>query len=195
MSPAARALLCRKLFLSTVSLARAFATRIAVVSGDPQVIGLAAQLEALPILDRGAGLNAALFEANAHLLRERGRDPLLVMPIDLPLLDRATLEQFLANPAEVLIAPDAKDLGTNLLRIGSVARQGFDFRYGPGSFDRHIDAATSQSLGLRVFRSERTAFDLDEPGDAELAAKSSGLPSALRDILGARQDAVEQATC
>lgn len=188
MSPAARALLCRRLLGRTLSLAGCFATRIAVVSSDPEVLAFAAQRDAQPITDDGAGLNAALHHANEHLLRGEDRGALLVMPIDLPLLDKATLGRFLAEAARIVIAPDMKEQGTNLLRIAPAARSGFAFRFGPESFERHLDVAASRSLAPSVFRSERAAFDLDEPGDVErLLAR----PHDLDRGLGTVPDATE----
>lgn len=167
LSAAERAALCRELLLNTVSLARTFASRIAVVSEAPEVLDLAAQLDVVAIPDNGTGLNAALLQANAHLLHGRGRNALLVLPIDLPLLDQTTLGDFLADPAPVVIAPDAKGKGTNLLGIDASARSDFEFCYGFRSFDRHCEIAASRFLALSVFQNELTAFDLDEPDDLE----------------------------
>ena len=188
LSPAARALLCRDLLVDTVSLAAVFGSRVGVVSSDAEVIDLAQRLDVRPIVDRGVGLNAALSEANTRLLCDHGPNPLLVMPIDLPLLDRTALEEFLGRSAEILIAPDSKNQGTNLLRLGSAARDGFGFRYGPGSFDRHVELAALHGLSVSVFRDDRTAFDLDEPQDLEFAAKHLHRrhpPAATR--IGAKQ--------
>ena len=88
---------------------------------------------------------------------------------DLPLLGTADVESFLAllDEGTAVLAP-SRDGGTNLL----AADRPLDFRYGPGSFARHLLSA--RRLERRVVVTAGTVVELDTPADlygaAQLAA-------------------------
>jgi 2-phospho-L-lactate guanylyltransferase len=172
MSAEERAALCRGFLERTLDVAAELAGRIAVVTDDPEVRAMASAAGAVLVDDPGRGLNAALRRANVALAAASRGSDLLVLPTDLPLADTATLRRLLGRPAQMTIAPDLQGHGTNLLRLGALARREFPFAYGLGSFGRHVDIAAERGLTLSVFRDERTGFDVDEPLD--LAAWSRG---------------------
>jgi 2-phospho-L-lactate/phosphoenolpyruvate guanylyltransferase len=164
LAPELRRQLCRGMLQRTVRLVAGVA-QVLVVSDDPRVAGIvsaacsdAAFLQA----SQPGDLNGALNEAREAAHRDRS---IVVVPTDLPLLDRSTLRRFIADDDTVGIAADRSLQGTNLLLLPRPARADFRFAFGPGSFKQHV--AESRRLGLepRVSRSMRTAFDLDTPAD------------------------------
>lgn len=63
----------------------------------------------------------------------------------------------------VLIAPDRRMTGTNVLVVPCHAD--FGFAYGPGSFELHRRAARRAGLGVQVIHDRSFAWDMDEPDD------------------------------
>lgn len=143
-------------------LARAIAattssTRIAgtiVVSGDPEALEQARAAGALPVADLDRGLNPALELAREEAIA-RGATALVVLPADLPWLDRATLEAVLdeatgagagagaaasAGPFVALV-PDRHGTGTNVLILTPPSV--IPFCFGPDSRAAHGAAAAN----------------------------------------------------
>lgn len=84
-----------------------------------------------------------------------------VLHADLPTLNANELRAAWATDG-VVLAP-SRDGGTSL--IAAAGR--FDFRYGPGSFHRHLSA----SPGAQVLARPGLALDLDTPADLRLAVR------------------------
>lgn len=126
------------------------------------------------------GLNRALGTA-AEELRRRGEATMLVLPIDLPLVTAADLEELCARHLEdragrggesrpgvaVTVAPDRFRSGTNALVCSPPGC--IPFRFGDGSFHAHLReaeraGATHSSVALATL-----GLDVDHPDDlAEL---------------------------
>ena len=108
------------------------------------------------------GLNAELEEA-ARLLR--GKNDMLVLHADLPLLKAADLWALNETPGDLVIAPDDEDAGTNavLMRGTSVP-----FVFGTDSFRRFTAQADARGLKTSIVRSAGLAHDLDTPSDLAL---------------------------
>jgi 2-phospho-L-lactate guanylyltransferase len=134
------------------------------------------------VVDPGTGLNDALDVARRHALDEGARH-LLVLPGDLPQLTAADLEGLVAagRRAGVAIATDHSGVGTNGLYLSRP--QGFRFRFGPASRDRHASEAALQGFVAAVVRTPGLLADLDTPADvaawavwraADHAARASG---------------------
>ncbi|PKP97049.1 MAG: 2-phospho-L-lactate guanylyltransferase [Alphaproteobacteria bacterium HGW-Alphaproteobacteria-13] len=159
LSPAARARLNRRLFDHV--LAAAGPERCIVVSRSAALLDRARAAGATGLAETGTELNAALTEAAAAA----GEGPLLALSTDLPLLTPADIAAMIeaGASADIVAAPDASGTGTNALLM---ARPGLiPYRYGPGSFTAHQDAA--RRAGLHFARIDRPglAQDIDTPAD------------------------------
>lgn len=147
-------------------LAAAAPAPVAVVCDDTEVADWARRQGALVIWEPGRGLNGAV-EAGVEHLAALGTRRVTVAHGDLP---RATDLWQLGEPPGfdgVVLAPDRRDDGTNVLRVP--VRRGFRFSYGPGSFARH--QAECHRLGLPVWVARRPdlALDVDVPADLSWA--------------------------
>lgn len=143
---------------------------VLVVSGDQAVAGIAQQFGAGFLAEEdGDSLNGALARA-ADTVRRRGADAILVLPVDLPLLTTADLEEILqAEPAPpfLVIVADRHGQGTNLLYFSPP--EGFTFAFGTGSFGRHRSAAKAAGRRVTIRQSRNIALDVDTPDDLAIA--------------------------
>lgn len=148
---------------ATLCAAPATIAAIWVISADPAVLRMAEQYGAHPLADPTADLNAALDHARAAL-RRAGADALLVVHGDLPLItpgDIWALADALAAGADVAIAPDRTEIGTNAL--GCRLDADLPFLFGGASFARHMAAAAWRELHVAIVRSPTLALDVDTP--------------------------------
>ena len=70
------------------------------------------------------------------------------------------------NPPEVLICPDRRNDGTNLLYINPEGL--ISFCYGSGSFNKHLELAKKSGARINIIASNSLGLDLDTPEDLEL---------------------------
>lgn len=141
--------------------------QILVVSRDPAALSLARKMGARTLQEKGdSQLNLALRRA-AVLLQSYRVSTMLVLPADLPLLTvedvREIIQRAEGNRPVVVLAPDRHREGTNALLtspLGVVA-----FRYGPGSFARHLEAAREAGARIEVVERPGLAVDIDWPED------------------------------
>jgi 2-phospho-L-lactate guanylyltransferase len=135
-----------------------------VVSRDAQVLAMAQEAGAWPLLETGQGINPALTQA-AERAAQLGAGAILVLPADLPLVSRddvAVLARSLpAEPGIVLTA--SPDGGTNALAMRPI--HAIPFAFGVDSFARHRALAHAAGLTCAVVTSPTLAVDLDQPGD------------------------------
>lgn len=92
-------------------------------------------------------------------------EALLILMSDLPLLDADALRAFLAScaAADVVLAPDRHDMGTNAAYFATHAHRRLHFGH-EDSFLRHRgDLATNARL--RIHRAPAFQYDLDAPED------------------------------
>ncbi|MGP9812731.1 2-phospho-L-lactate guanylyltransferase [Rhodopseudomonas sp. NSM] len=160
--------LCERMLRQTLAAAVAAfgAEYVSVVSAAAQVRRMAASFAAATIDDSAGDLNAALAAARDRLLsRTDAPARLMILPIDLPYVEAETLRGIATAEAPVVIVPDRKFDGTNLLCIDRAIAEAFRFGYGPGSFQRHFKAGQTQGTTPAVVIDQRLAFDLDEPDD------------------------------
>lgn len=146
-----------------------------VVSRDPAALAIARQYNARTIHEDGTpNLNSALARATL-LARQYASRGVLVLPADLPLINKDDLSyflQFVERPPCVVISPDRHDNGTNAFLVSPGGMIACDF--GPGSFQRHCDAALHVGAKLHVVRNERIMLDLDTPDDLEMLRRIDG---------------------
>jgi 2-phospho-L-lactate guanylyltransferase len=122
-----------------------------VVSSDPAALQLARAAGAATVTDLGTGLNPALELARTEA-QARGATAVVVLPADLPWLERETLDRVLeaaagagagsrASAALVALVPDRHGTGTNVLVLAPP--EAIDFAFGPGSRARHAAEAAA----------------------------------------------------
>jgi 2-phospho-L-lactate guanylyltransferase len=139
------------------------------VSRDPAVLTIARDYGAKTVLENGnPELNTALIRASlvaqTYLANE-----IMIIPADLPLLQKESLENFLSHagkPPEILIAPDRHHDGTNCLLINPAGL--IPFSYGPGSFQKHLTSAGKANARIEIVEMESLGLDLDLPEDLEV---------------------------
>jgi 2-phospho-L-lactate guanylyltransferase len=115
------------------------------------------------------GLGAALAGTlDALDLDGAGNVGVAVIMADLPMLDGRTLDSALsrlAGPAPALVVPDQHGTGTSMLAWRAARFR--DFRYGPQSFQAHLEAMHAAGLvpfghaGGAAFHDIDTAADID----------------------------------
>jgi 2-phospho-L-lactate guanylyltransferase len=169
LDPPRRARLSRAVAAHAAAACDEAGLEVAVVTADPGAAAWARDL-GLEVISEpaGGGLDGAA-RAGAETALAAGR-PWCIVHADLPLLSAADVRhvQEAAAPGTAVLAP-SRDGGTNIL----AGHTPFAFRYGPGSFSRHLAAAA----GLRrvVLVRPGTALDLDTPEDlAGVAALPAG---------------------
>ena len=142
---------------------------ILLVSDDPGADMLATKYgaEMLPESTLGTtGLNPVL-EAACDRLADRGAAVVAIVHGDLPLLSTPDIESLLAamdRPGvDLVIAPDRRADGTNLMAVRPAARP--RLQYGSGSCRAHEAAARVAGLTAERLQLPGAALDVDEPGD------------------------------
>jgi 2-phospho-L-lactate guanylyltransferase len=141
---------------------------VLVVSRDPEALALAREHGARTVLENGTpGLNLALARATivakTHITRG-----VLIVPADLPLItpeDIRTLLERAKDPPVVVIAPDRRREGTNALLICPTGL--IEYRFGPGSFQRHCELAMKAGARLEICELPSLALDVDLPEDLD----------------------------
>ena len=121
--------------------------------------------------DPGGGLNAALGLA-CRYAADRGARAVVVLPSDLPNVtadDVKALVATLGSGPGCVIAPDQQEEGTNALALAPPHAD--FFRFGPDSFQAHIEAAKARGLKMRILRRPGLAHDLDTPEEYRRYAK------------------------
>lgn len=152
---------------------------IAVVSADPLAQARARAERVLLIEDpEQAGQTAAAIMGVEHAVAE-GFDRVLLVPGDAPLLDPTELDEMLAraeaDDLAAVIVPDRHGTGTNALLLAPP--DAFAPSFGPGSLERHADAAEASPGSYRIEEVESLLYDVDTPADLR----------RLREILDARR--------
>jgi len=158
--------------------------QIVVVTPDRIVADHATDFDAKTIIDSDS------YDINESLAKVRTRSslPLLVLPVDVPLIKADTIDTIIRkveNPcdATVVVSP-SKTNGTNAL-----LRNPPDIiptRFGANSFDAHANEAKLRGTRLVVYRSEDLEIDVDTPLDLHEVIKkgdSTRTSRFLRTIL------------
>ncbi len=152
-----------------------------VVSSDPAVLDLARTWGTVPLADLDRGLNPALELARAEALA-RGAAAIVVLPGDLPWLDRETLDAVIgaagnawtrdaaagpasAAPPLVALVPDRHGTGTNVLILAPP--DAIEFAFGAGSRAEHAARAKS-AAAIYVELGGPLDVDLDTADDLVL---------------------------
>ena len=145
--------------------------RVAIVTADPLLLPLMRGQGLHGLQDTGAGLNAALGLAcryattAAHAASWSCR---AICPMSRPTTSRRSLAALGRSP-RCAIAPDEQEEGTNALAL-TPPEPDF-FRFGPQSFQAHIEAAKTRGMPVRILRRPNLAHDLDTPDEYRRFAK------------------------
>jgi 2-phospho-L-lactate/phosphoenolpyruvate guanylyltransferase len=173
----ARRVLARAMFLDVLAaLGEARnVDHVVVVTGDPEAAALARRSATVVHDGAQAGQSAAAEIGIAHAL-EAGRERVVLLPGDTPVIDPVEVDDLLARTAdggmEVAIVADRHGTGTNALVLAPP--DAIQPSFGPGSFARHLAAAEAAGARHSVERAPTIEHDVDTPDD--LAALVTALP-------------------
>lgn len=148
---------------------------VALVGGDAELARHLAGRDLRLLAEPEPGLNAALRAASAELAAA-GAGRLLILPADIPALDRAALEALLAidgEPVAALVAASA-DGGTNALLLAPPTL--LEPAFGPGSCARYRQVAEAIGVAPRVLDLPQVALDIDRPADLLALESLAGAP-------------------
>lgn len=153
---------------------------VAVVTGDPFAVSLAAQygFEVIPDPDNPGETGA--IEMATGICIERGVNWTLVIPADIPLIQAWELEEILKQaPKEgSLLVPAADGRGTNAAFRRPA--DSFPLRFGNDSFKPHHAAAQATGKPCIVLRLPGIAVDVDTPEDLQQLISLPGETRAQR---------------
>lgn len=146
---------------------------IAVVTRDRTAEAAALASDAAVIWDdEEAGQSQAALVGVAHAQAE-GFERVLLVPGDTPLLDpaevRALLERAEAEALGVVVVPDRHGAGTNALLL--CPPDAIEPSFGPGSRERHVQAAAAAGVNCDVDPLPSLVVDVDTPEDLSELAK------------------------
>lgn len=165
-----------------------------LVTADPEAARLAESFGARTLVQRLPGLNAAIREARSVAVGA-GATAILVLPIDLPAISAAAIDELLeraiAGPLHpsprplVVVVHDRHHAGTNALLCAPPAV--IEPRFGEGSLEAHRRAAEAAGARFVELGGPLTA-DVDTGADL-IAAEMAGLGHvAVRPRVGGGRD-------
>jgi 2-phospho-L-lactate guanylyltransferase len=140
-----------------------------VVTGNDRVAEIAAAMGAAVIREPAeTGETGAVDFARLEMKRA-GREAVLILPGDMPLVRASDVEQVLAKVPDgatapfALLVPSHDRLGTNALLLAPP--DVIKLRFGYDSFSYHMSQVSALGLPLRFFENEAIGLDIDEPQD------------------------------
>jgi 2-phospho-L-lactate guanylyltransferase len=139
---------------------------VLVVTDCAVVAGVARRHGALVVRDACIGSLAPIVDGALATLAARGARAALVLMGDLPGVTAAEIGALVRalDAADVVLAPDGRDEGTNALGLSPPDR--FPTCFGTAdSFDRHRVRAAGRGDRVAIHRSEGLALDVDTPED------------------------------
>ena len=146
---------------------------ILVISYDPSALTLARKFGARTVLEnRNTNINRALRKASLAA-KTINSSRILIVPADLPLITKDDILAVIkksGNPPEIVIAPDRKMSGTNVLLVNPIGAIKYDF--GDWSFRKHIEQAERKKINIKIYERKNLSFDLDLPEDWEFLKTS-----------------------
>lgn len=140
-----------------------------VVTGNQRVAEIATALGAQVIREPAETGETGAVDFARLELKSAGREALLILPGDMPLVRASDIEQVLAQVPNgatapfALLVPSHDRLGTNALLLAPP--DVIKLRFGYDSFTYHLSQVSAQGLPLRFFENEAIALDIDEPQD------------------------------
>lgn len=142
-----------------------------VVCDDDEVAEFARGLGATAVMVDAEGLNASLTAGLPRVIADRPDQPVLVAHADLPFGRRlGELWDDIGHELtaeSVVIVPDHRRDGSNVVVIGIGLLTAWRFAYGIGSFEAHLTHAKGLGVDALVIDDELLSLDVDTPGDLE----------------------------
>lgn len=142
-----------------------------VVCDDEEVAAFARESGATAVMVDAAGLNASLTAGLPRVIADRPDQPVMVAHADLPFGRRLGDLWDDIGPGitaeTVVIVPDDRRDGSNVVVIGVGLLPAWRFAYGVGSFEAHRSHARQLGVEPIVIDDELLSLDLDTPGDLE----------------------------
>ncbi|HEY7755310.1 MAG TPA: 2-phospho-L-lactate guanylyltransferase [Actinomycetota bacterium] len=149
-----------------------------VVSPDEVALEIAARRGVRAVAEAKPPLSGAIRQVEA-LAKEQDADALAIVPGDLPLVTPEALSEALRTLGAVVLVRSTDGAGTSfLLRRPPRA---IPARFGPASFQRHVELAGKRGLPVAVLERRELAFDLDRPDDI-LTLLSDGRRGRTREV-------------
>jgi 2-phospho-L-lactate/phosphoenolpyruvate guanylyltransferase len=166
-----------------------------VVTGDDRVAKIADSLGAQVIREEVEKGETEAVDFARLELKKSGREAVLIVPADLPLVRGTDIETVLAQIPDgafspfALLVPSRDRMGTNALLLAPPDL--IQLRFGYDSFSYHSRQVAAQGLPLRLLENERIALDIDEPKDLDqflsFGLKNSGTDRLVRGILADKE--------
>jgi 2-phospho-L-lactate/phosphoenolpyruvate guanylyltransferase len=194
---AQRELLAEVMFrevLSQVLGARGLAEAF-VVTGDNRVNEIACRLGAKVIREEVERGETEAVDFARLELKASGREAVLIVPGDLPLVRSTDIEAMLAqipdgaSPPFALLVPSHDRMGTNALFLAPPDL--IKLRFGYNSFSYHSSQVSARALPLRLLENEAIGLDIDEPKDLDhflsLGFQDSETDRLVRGILAGKE--------
>lgn len=160
-----RSKLTQALTLRTATACERAGADVAVVTADAAVSAWATDHDIEVLVDPGHDLDAA---ARTAVAEAQGRTWLVVHG-DLPLLTHRDVAAVLTRCGPVPVLAPSHNGGTSVV---AATADSFPFRYGPGSFQRHLAAVAGRAA---VVTRPGLALDLDRSPDLDMATRLGGL--------------------
>lgn len=158
--------------VATLCAARGI-NRIVVATSDSAAAAHARRSGVLVFEEREQLGHSHSADAAARHAMTLGAQTILMIPIDVPLVTPAEIEELIAagRSSQLVIVPSADGTGTNAL--ARTPPDLIECRFGPGSFQAHLDQGRAKGMVAEVLRPPGLVFDLDTPEDAaELPARA-----------------------
>ncbi|HSJ51102.1 MAG TPA: 2-phospho-L-lactate guanylyltransferase [Actinomycetota bacterium] len=149
-----------------------------VVSPDEVALEIAARRGVRAVAEEKPSLANAVRQVE-RLAKEGDADALAVLPGDLPLVTPEALQEALRTLGAVVLARSGDGSGTSLL-LRRPPRV-MPARFGPHSFQRHLQLASDRELPVAIVERRELSFDLDRPGDI-LTLLSEGRRGRTREV-------------
>ena len=153
---------------------------VAIVTSDPFARDLAARFNFDVIADDENGGETSAIAMATAVCCERGARSTLVIPADIPLLERGDLQKIAdAAPARgAVLVTDAAGRGTNAAWRSPADL--FPLRFGNDSFLPHLESAKATGLPCMILDLPSLARDVDRPEDLRELAAANGQRRAQR---------------
>jgi 2-phospho-L-lactate/phosphoenolpyruvate guanylyltransferase len=158
-----------------------------VVSPDEVALEIAARRGARAVSEDKPPLANAIRQVEA-LAKTEDASALAILPADVPLVTVDTLHEALRTLGAVVLARSADGAGTSLLLRRPP--RAIPARFGPDSFQRHLQLAAERDLPVAIVERPELSFDVDRPDDI-LTLLADGRRGRTREVclqmdLGAR---------
>jgi 2-phospho-L-lactate guanylyltransferase len=167
-------------------LARWMATRVVdavrplptfIACDDDGVAEWAESVGAEVLWGPGLGLNGAV-DHGTDVIAGKGAEHVIITHGDLPLPDALPT---VARPGRVVLVPDRRSDGTNVL--SRPCRVPIPACYGPGSFSTHLTAALASGAAVSVLRDPHLSLDIDTIDDCRHPLAAPVLEPLLGDLV------------